>query len=45
MIKTYLKADAGLYADFLIQKIKSYGKKYVIGIRVTNKISIERKKE
>lgn len=37
-------ADAGLYADFLIQKIKSYGKKYVVGIRVTNKISIDREK-
>ena len=37
-------ADAGLYADFLIQDIKARGLKYIIGIRVTNKISIEGKK-
>lgn len=37
-------ADAGLYADFLIQDIKSRGLKYIIGTRVTNNISINRKK-
>ena len=37
-------ADAGLYADFLIQDIKARRLKYVIGIRVTNKISIDGKK-
>jgi len=37
-------ADAGLYADFLIQDIKVRGLKYVIGIRITNNISIDGKK-
>lgn len=37
-------ADAGLYADFLIQDIKARGLKYVMGIRVTNKVSIDSKK-
>ena len=37
-------ADAGLYADFLIQEIRSRGLKYIIGTRTTNKISINRKK-
>lgn len=37
-------ADAGLYADFLIEEIKFLKKKYIIGIRVTNKISIDREK-
>lgn len=37
-------ADAGLYADFLIQDIKSRGLKYILGTRITNKISINRKK-
>jgi SRSO17 transposase len=37
-------ADAGLYADFLIQDIKARGLKYVIGIRTTNKVSIDGKK-
>jgi len=37
-------ADAGLYADFLIQDVKARGLKYIIGIRVTNKISIGGKK-
>ena len=37
-------ADAGLYADFLIEEIKSLNKKYIIGIRITNKISIDREK-
>ena len=35
-------ADAGLYADFVIQEIRSRGLKYIIGTRVTNKISINR---
>jgi SRSO17 transposase len=34
-------ADAGLYADFFLRKIKSLHKKYIIGIRITNKISID----
>jgi hypothetical protein len=34
-------ADAGLYADFLIQDIRSRGLKYIIGTRTTNKISIK----
>lgn len=33
-------ADAGLYADFLIQDIRSRGLKYILGTRITNKISI-----
>jgi hypothetical protein len=37
-------ADAGLYADFLIQDIRSRQLKYILGTRVTNKISINRKK-
>ena len=37
-------ADAGLYADFLVQDIKARGIKYVIGIRITNKISIDGRK-
>lgn len=37
-------ADAGLYADFLIQNIRSRGLKYILGTRVTNNISIDRKK-
>ena len=37
-------ADAGLYADFLVQDIKARGIKYVIGVRITNKISIDGKK-
>ena len=37
-------ADAGLYADFLIKEIKFMKKKYILGVRVTNKISIDRKK-
>ena len=37
-------ADAGLYADFLIQDIRSRGLKYIIGARVTNNISIGGKK-
>ncbi len=36
-------ADAGLYADFFLKKIKRLKKKYIIGIRTTNKISIDRK--
>ena len=34
-------ADAGLYANFLIQDIRSRGLKYIIGTRITNKISIK----
>ena len=37
-------ADAGLYADFLIQDIRARGLKYIIGARVTNHISINGKK-
>jgi hypothetical protein len=37
-------ADAGLYADFVIQEIRSRGLKYIIGARVTNNISIGGKK-
>lgn len=33
-------ADAGLYADFVIQELRSRGLKYIIGARITNKISI-----
>ncbi len=33
-------ADAGLYADFVIQELRYRGIKYIIGTRVTNKISI-----
>lgn len=35
--------DAGLYADFLLKELKSYGLKYIAGVRITNKISIDRK--
>lgn len=34
-------ADAGLYADFFLKKIKFLKKKYIIGVRVSNKISID----
>ena len=37
-------ADAGLQADFVSQKIKSRGLKYVIGNRATNKVSVDRNK-
>jgi SRSO17 transposase len=37
-------ADAGLYADFFLEKIKSLRKKYIIGVRTSNKISIDREK-
>jgi hypothetical protein len=37
-------ADAGLYADFLIQDIRNRGLKYILGTRITNNISIDRKK-
>ena len=37
-------ADAGLYADFFLNKIKSLNKKYIVGIRISNKISIDKKK-
>ena len=37
-------ADAGLYADFLIQDIRNRGLKYILGTRVTNNISIGGKK-
>jgi hypothetical protein len=33
-------SDAGLYADFIIQELRSRGLKYIIGARTTNKISI-----
>ena len=36
-------ADAGLYADFVIRELRSRGLKYIIGARITNKISINRK--
>ena len=37
-------ADSGLYADFLIRDLRSRGLKYILGARVTNKISINGKK-
>ena len=37
-------ADAGLYADFLIQDLRTRGLKYILGTRVTNNISIGGKK-
>lgn len=37
-------ADAGLYADFLIQELRSRRLKYIIGTRVTNKISVNGEK-
>jgi hypothetical protein len=37
-------ADAGLYADFVIQHVRSRGLKYLLGASVTNKISIGRQK-
>jgi len=36
-----IMADAGLYADFFLEKIRLLNKKYIIGIRVSNKISID----
>jgi len=36
--------DAGLYADFVLQEIKSLGLKYIAGTRITNKISIKGRK-
>jgi len=36
--------DAGLYADFLLQYIKSKKLKYIVGVKVTNNISINREK-
>src|SRR3990167_1414974 len=37
-------ADSGLYADFLIQDIRSRGLKYILGTKITNNISINGKK-
>ncbi len=37
-------ADAGLYADFIIQELRSRKLKYIIGTRITNKISINGEK-
>lgn len=37
-------ADAGLYADFLIKEIRFRLLKYIIGTRISNKISIDKKK-
>lgn len=37
-------ADAGLYADFLIQDLRSRHLKYILGTKVTNNISINGKK-
>jgi hypothetical protein len=37
-------SDAGLYADFVIQEVRSRGLKYIIGARVTNNISVGGKK-
>lgn len=37
-------ADAGLYADFVIKDIKARRLKYIIGTRISNNISISRKK-
>jgi len=38
-------ADAGIYADFVLQKIRSEGKSYIIGTRITNKISLNNYEE
>ena len=37
-------ADAGLYADFVIKELKYRRLKYIIGTKITNSISIGRKK-
>jgi len=37
-------ADAGLYADFFLNKIKVLKKKYIVGVRTSNKISIDKRK-
>lgn len=37
-------ADAGLYADFLIQKVRHTKLKYILGTRVTNNISMAGRK-
>ena len=37
-------ADAGLYADFIIQDLRARRLKYILGTRVTNNISIDGKK-
>ncbi len=37
-------ADAGLYADFLIQELRSRRLKYIIGTKITNKVSIKGRK-
>ena len=37
-------ADAGLYADFVIQDIRSRGLKYIIGTKISNNISIRGEK-
>jgi len=37
-------ADAGLYADFLIQDLRARGLKYILGTRITNNISIKGEK-
>ena len=37
-------ADAGLYADFLIQDIRSRRLKYILGTKVTNNISLNGRK-
>ena len=36
-----IMADAGLYADFFLKKIRLLNKKYIVGVRVSTKISIE----
>lgn len=36
--------DCGIYADFLIRELKFRKKKHILGVRVTNKISINGKK-
>jgi hypothetical protein len=36
--------DAGLYADFLLDEIKLRGLKYIAGIKITNKVSINHQK-
>lgn len=37
-------ADSGLYADYLIKEIRFRRLKYIIGTKISNKISIDRKK-
>jgi SRSO17 transposase len=35
-------ADAGLYADYFLKKIKSIKKKYIVGVKISHAVSIDR---